>query len=386
MFREVRSYLRDRGDLAFSLLLPVSIFALIYGALSGQSIFNGTAYIVNDDQDGAYSRLLIDRLSAKEGLEVSVLSLDEANAKLDRSDILIFARIPADFSSRLDSGWSTQIVFRQRGNAGTEGQIVASLIRGEADTLSQELQIERQVGLALADDGIGGDPIGDTVQGLLERNRELPLLSVSETTIGGESGLIYQFLPGVMTMFVLFAVTLGSRTLVEERRKGTLERLLTTRLTVSELYMGKFTSGLARGFVQTSILLVLAELAFQLFTPVSFLAMLVIAFVFSAAASTLGLVIASVTRTEEQAASLSSLFTMSTVMLGGTFFVIPTDSALYPISRASINTYVNSAFQTVASRGGALSDVTFQLMVLAAVAIVGLVVSRALFRAMSGVR
>ncbi len=386
VIKEVRSYLRDKGDLAFSLLLPVSIFALIYGALSGQTIFNGTAYIVNNDPDGEYSNQLIERLSAKEGLEVTVLSLDEANAKLDRSDILIFAQIPADFSSRLSSGWSTQIVFRQRGNSGLEGQIVASLIRGEADTLSQELQIERQVGLALAGEGIGGDPIGDTVQGLLKRDHESPLLTVSETTIGGESGLIYQFLPGVMTMFILFAVTLGSRTLVEERRKGTLERLLTTQLTASQLYMGKFMSGLARGFVQTSILLALAELAFQLFTPASFLAMLVIAFVFSAAASTLGLVIASVTHTEEQAGSLSSLFTMSTVMLGGTFFVISPDSALYPISRASINTYVNSAFQTVASRGGSLSDVTFQLMILAAVAIVGLIVSRALFGALSGVK
>ena len=37
---EVRSYLRDKADLAFSILLPVAIFALMYGAFSGQDQFN----------------------------------------------------------------------------------------------------------------------------------------------------------------------------------------------------------------------------------------------------------------------------------------------------------------------------------------------------------
>jgi ABC-2 type transport system permease protein len=381
--KEVRSYLRDKADLAFSLALPVAIFALMYGALGGQSLFNGTAYVVNDDPDGVYSGLLIERLSAKEGLAVTLLSLEEANAKLSRSDILVFAHIPADFSSGLDSGWSTQIVFHQRGNGGLEGQIVSALIRGEADNLSQEVQIERQVRLALADKGIGGDPIETTVQGLLERDRESPLVMVNETTIGGQAGLVYQFLPGIMAMFVLFAITLGSRALVEERRKGTLERLLTTQLTVGELYVGKFLAGAARGFVQTFILLALAEVVFRLFTPFSFLMMLVVALVFSAAASTLALIIASVSRTDDQAASFSVLFTMTTVMLGGTFFVIPRDSVLYLISKASLNTYVISAFKTVAVSGGSLGNVALELTVLAAVVVVGLMLSRALFRFMS---
>jgi hypothetical protein len=37
--REVKTYLQDKGDLAFSLLLPVATFALIYGAFGGQGLF-----------------------------------------------------------------------------------------------------------------------------------------------------------------------------------------------------------------------------------------------------------------------------------------------------------------------------------------------------------
>jgi len=384
--REVRSYLHDRADLAFSLLLPVAIFAMMYGAFSGQTLFNGTAYIVNDDPDGTYSQRLIERLGEKEGLEVSLLTRDEADAKLERSDILLAVYIPDGFSAQLSSGWSTEITFRQRGNGGQEGQIVASLVRGEADTLSQEVQAERQVQSALAGKAIGRDQIETAVQGLLERERELPVVVVSETLVGTETSLVHQSLPGIIAMFVLFAVTLGSRTLVEERRKGTLERLLTTRLSVGQLYTGKFLAGAARGFVQTFILLTLAHMVFRLFTPLSFLMVLFVALVFAAAASTLGLIIASIARTEDQASWIGVVFTMSTVMLGGTFFEIPAGSVLETVGKASINTYAISAFKAMTVPGVSLADVSLELTVLAAVVVAGLILSRVLFHVVPGGR
>ncbi|MBN1856565.1 MAG: ABC transporter permease [Dehalococcoidia bacterium] len=382
--RELRSYLRDRADLAFSLLLPIAIFALMYGAFSGQTLFHGTAYIVNDDPEGLYSLRLIERLSEKEGLEVSLLGSDVANTKLENSDILLAVYIPDGFSAQLGAGWPTEITFRQRGNGGLEGQIVASMVRSEADRISQEIQIQRQVQIALADNVVGRDQIETTVQRLMERERELPIVEVDDAILGGETSMVHQSLPGIITMFVLFAITMGSRVIVEERRKGTLERLLTTRLSVGELYMGKFLASTARGFLQTSILLSLAYMVFQLFTPLSFIMTLCLALVFSAAASTLALIIASVSRTDDQATWISVFFTMSTVMLGGTFFEIPLGSVLFTIGRASINTYANSAFKTMMSSGASLSDVTSELVVLAAVVVVGLVISRVLFRAVPG--
>ena len=127
-------------------------------------------------------------------------------------------------------------------------------------------------------------------------------------------------------------------------------------------------------------------MVFQLFTPLSFLTILFIALIFAAAASTLGLIIASIARTEDQAVWISVFFTMATVMLGGTFFEITKGSVLYIFSKASINTYVNSAFKTMIIRGGNLTDVAFELMVLTAVIVAGLIFSRILFRVMPGGR
>jgi ABC-2 type transport system permease protein len=386
VLREVRSYLQDKADLAFSLILPVAIFALMYGAYSGHTLFNGTAYIVNQDTDGSHSQRLVERLSEKEGLEVMPLTLEDANARLRRSDILVVAIIPEGFSAQLDSGWPTQITFRQRGNGGTEGQIIAGMVRTEADALSQEIQIERQVRVALAGKGIAGEHIETTVQGLLERERQSPTVQVVESTLGGAFNLVHAFMPGIMSMFVLFAITLGSRALVEERKKGTLERLLTTQLSVGQLYAGKLIAVVARGVVQVLILLVLAGLVFRLFTPLSFLAMLFVSLVFITAAGTVALVIASIARTEDQAISISVLFTMATVMMGGAFFPIPEDSFLHLISQASINTYVNTAYKTLMAGDGSLGDVTLELLVLGCTVIVGLVLSRGLFRFVSGGR
>ena len=54
---EVRLYLQDKGDLAFSILLPIVTFALMYGAFGGQTLFKATASVVDEDK-GAYSTLL----------------------------------------------------------------------------------------------------------------------------------------------------------------------------------------------------------------------------------------------------------------------------------------------------------------------------------------
>ncbi|MFC1992942.1 ABC transporter permease [Chloroflexota bacterium] len=382
--REVHAYLQDRAELAFSLLLPIAIFALMYGAFGGESMFYGTAYVVNEDQRGTYSARLIERLDEMNNLDVSLLSWSEANTKLARSDVLLVVYIPEDFSAQLTSGQPAQVIFRQRGNGGQEGQIVASLVQKTAEEVSQEVQLEKQVQKALVSKGISKDHIQTTFQRLLDREREFPVIGVSEETIGSGVEPVHEFLPGIVTMFVLFAITLSARAIVEERRRGTLERLLTTRLSVGELFMGKFLSSISRGLLQTFILLALAYIVFQIFTPLSFIQALIVALFFAAAGSALGLFIASIVRTEDAASWLAVFFTMSMVMISGTFFPIPEDSALYAFSQLSINTHANTAFKAIITEGSSLGDVVPELVILAGVAVVGLSLSRIFFRVVPG--
>jgi ABC-2 type transport system permease protein len=382
--REVKAYLQDRAELAFSLLLPIAIFSLMYGAFGGETLFNGTAYVVNEDEDGVYAVELIERLDEMDNLEVKLLSSSDAMEKLSRSDLLLVVFIPSDFSMQLNDGQTAQLIFRQRGNSGQEGQIVASLVQGEAEEISHEIQVERQVQRALVGKGITKDHISTTVQNMIERENQSPLIGVVEDKIGTGIDPVNEFLPGIVTMFVLFSITLSARAIVEERKMGTLERLMTTRLGVSELFMGKFMASVSRGVLQTFILLSLAYIVFQIFTPLSFVQALIIAFFFATAGSSLGLVIASIVRSEDAATWIAVFFTMSMVMISGTFFPITEDSALYPVSRISINTHANTAFYRIIAEGGSLNSVTDEIIILTAVAIVGLGLSRIFFRALPG--
>jgi len=380
----VRTYLQDRGDLGFSLLLPVVIFALMYGAFGGQDMFHGTAHVVNEDQGGTYSTLLLEQLDELDTLDVELLSTSKADLLLDRSDLLMVLYIPEGFSDSFASGEPTQLLFKQRGNGGQEGQIVASIIRGVVEEMNQSSQVYSQVNTALAGIDIPEERIDIAVQKYLALERSSPTVRVKEDTIGSSPDPVNQFLPGILTMFVLFAQTLNAQVLVQERRLGTLERLLTTRLSVGQLFVGKFLAGLSRGFAQALVLLVLTYIVFQLFTPLSFVECLVITLILSAAASALGLIIGSIARTEDQAAWIAVVFTMTMVMLGGTFFEIPENLEI--IGRISMITYANTALKTVIAQGGHLTDLGLELGVLAGIIVVGLGLSRVIFKVMPGGR
>lgn len=383
---EVRIYFRDRGDLAFSLLLPVVTFALMYGAFGGQDTFHGTAHVVNEDKGGAYSTLLLERLEEEDSLDVNLLSAREADSKLDRADLLLVLYIPHGFSDALASGEQGQLVFKQRGNGGDEGQVVAGIVRSAVDELAQEFQVHAQVNEALEGTGVGQEQIDVTVEQLIEEERQEPTVTVGAETLGGRTDPVEAFLPTIVTMYVLFAVTLTARVLVEERRRGTLERLLTTRIGVGQLFAGKFLAFCSRGFIQTLILLGLAYAVFQMFTPLSFIQSLVIALVFIAAASGLGLLIAAVARTEDQATWIAVVFTMTMVLLGGTFFEIPEGGVMSVLSKISFNTYANDALKAIINEGSSLADVGMQLAVLAGVALVALPLGRLLFKVLPGGR
>jgi ABC-2 type transport system permease protein len=380
---EVRLYLVDKGDLAFSILLPVLTFALMYGAFGGQTLFKATAPIVNEDK-GAYSQQIIKQLDNIDGVSVDVISAEEADKKLERSDLLFVVIIPSGFSDKLESGSKAELVFKQRGNGGQEGQILASMVRGITEQINQVFQIRTAVKGNLEGSSIDDNRIDVTIQSLMEGQRQAPAVGVTEKLTGGSANFVNQFLPGIITMYVLFSLTLIAPTLVEERKRGTLERLLTTRLSITELFFGKFTSIIARGFLQTLILLVLSYAVFRMFTPLSFLYSLVIIVIFSASAAGIGIIIASLSRSNDAANWIAVVVTMFMAMMGGTFFKITKGTVLAKIGIFSLNTYANDALNTVISQGGSLAHAWHPLAVLAGVAVLGLIIGRLIFKAVPG--
>ena len=382
---DLKLFLNNRAELAFSIALPILLFALMYGALSSESDVFTPASVVDLD-GGPHARELVDRLDSLASLEVEERTEADAEAALDRSAILFAVVIPAGFSEALAAGEPTPLVFRQRGNGGDTGQIVAAIVRGIARDMATEARVRVRTQRALAGSGVSPDRIESEIGSQLASLRESPPVIVEVRRPGREPGdessddLFSRLLPGLIVMFVMFSVTLAAQALVEDRRTGTLERLMTTRLGVNQLFAGKLLSGVMRAMFQTVVMLSLAFVVFRPGGPLAYVELLAFALLAAAAFTSVSLVIGAVARNRNQAAWAAVFFTLLMVVFSGTFFQITEGTLMHSISRATINAYAIDAMQNILGRGEHLGQQWLEMAVMTGVAVVGLAVARLMFR------
>ncbi len=383
-FLEAKRYLADRGDLAFSIALPIALFALMYGVFSGDTQFSADANIVDED-GGPAARELIDRVDAVEGLSVRLRDRADADAALDRSAIFTAIVIPAGFSSGLAGGEPVALTLRQRGSGGQEGQIVASIVTEQARRLAGEYEVRAAVRGLAAGSGVPDAQVDEVVARWAEEVRRTPPVVVERATVGGgaaddSEALVERLMPGIIVMFLLFAVMVGSQSLVEERRIGTLERLMTTRLGVGQLFLGKYLAGLVRGVMQATVLLSLGFVALRVAGPGTYVQAIAFAAVVASAVSAIGLMLGSIARTQDQAVWTGVFFTMFMTVFGGTFFDVGDEGFLAVMSRFTLNRYAIDAFEEILSGTGSVAGQRLELAVFAGVTVVALIAARLLFR------
>ncbi len=377
---ELKLYVLDRGELALSIALPIALFALMYGAFGGESSFSATADIVDLD-GGAHARALIQRLDSLDEITVRERAPQDANAALERSAITMAVVIPDGFSQSLDSGAPQPLLFRQRGSGGDTGQIVAGIVRAVAQRMSGEAQLRGTVLDATSGSNIERADVERAIAETLERVRQNPPIRVVERAVHDERpSALDRLVPGLLVMFLMFSITLGAQTLVEERRIGTLERLMTTRLTVTKLFIGKFLSAALRAMFQAVILLTLAFAALRIGGLVDYAELLALSVCVAAAVSAIGLVIGALARTRDQAVWAAVVFTMFMTVFGGTFFDVGADGPLATLARLTITRYAIESMSAVLSAGESLAQQGVGILALGGVAAVALTIARALFR------
>ena len=343
---EVKRFLADRGALAFSIALPIVLFALMVGVFGGGTSFNSTAHIADLD-GGDAARRLIERIEDVDGLNVRRYTEQELNDALDRSAILTGFVIPAGFTGALESGTPAVVRVKRRGNGGDAGQITAAIVQGAADGLSSEYELRRALG-ALVSENVSPEQVELHAGILLGDARRNPPVRVVDQTLNDqteEEDILDRLLPGVIVMFLLFSVTLNAQTLIEE--------------------------------------LVLAFVVLRIAGPVALAQSVVLALVVSVAASAISLVIATVARTEDQATWGAVFITMFMTVFGGTFFPIGDSGVLELLSRFTLNRYAIDAYEGILGETATLGDATFEMALLSGVAVACLIVARTLFRVSS---
>ena len=380
---ELKRYLTNRGELAFGLALPIVLFGLTYAVFGGGTSFHATANIVDLD-GGPGARELVRRLDALDTITVRERTLESADAALDRSAILAAFIIPDGFSEALEAGESVSLTFKRRGNGGEEGQIVAGIVRSVAQEVGRQGRVRRLAMGALEGSGVTPSLIDEQTAPLIADSWDNPPVGVDVQYLEGEeANFLHRVVPGILVMFLMFTITLGSQTLVEERRLGTLERLMTTRLTATQLFLGKFSAHVLRGSVQSLILLVPAFALLRVGGLTGFLQVALICVLVAASVSGLAMAITSLARTRDQASWSAVFITMFMTIFGGTFFDVG-DGLLEVLSRFTLNRYAIESMVGILERGQSLGDLGFELGVLAGVGVCAVVLAAALFRTSEG--
>ena len=357
----------------------------MYGAFGGEESFHATANVVDLD-GGSHARTLIERLDALDEVTVRERSLRDADTALDRSAILMAVVVPAGFSAALDAGGTASLIFKQRGHGGDTGQIVASMVRGVSQEMGGDIQTRRLVTGAVVGSAVPRERVDAALDDALTQSLADPPVQVRVRRLDGEQpDILDRMAPGIVVMFLMFAVTLGAQTIVEERRIGTLERLMTTRLSVNQLFAGKFLSGMLRATVQSLVLLSLAFAVLRVGDFIDFAETLLLSAFVAAAVSAVGLVIGAFARTRDQATWAAVVFTMFMTVFGGTFFDVG-DGPLALLSRFTINRYAIDAMAAVLSAGEGLGQQSLGMAVMAGVTAVGLAAARGLFKVAEGGR
>lgn len=377
VWKDLLSTLRDPAALGMLLLTPFLITLVMtfaFGRQGGSALRDIPLHVVNHDR-GELGARLVEGLMSDElvGLLEPVLSHDEAASRADVDDDRLTAVVivPADFSERVLAGPGKPVSIEIYANPGRE--VSSSVVRGvveqfvaavNAGAAGVQVSLEKLVASGRLAPGQAVVASADIGRRVAEQ-----VAVAKPITLHRESRFdwLSYFAPSLAVVFLTMAMTARTRSILEEREAGTLARLLTTPTRLAQFMAGKILGALAVGLLQMVVLVLASGLLLSVqwgtALPLSLLIVVTVT-----AMTSLGLLIAALSRTAEQASDYGQMVLILFAALGG--HLLP--RTLFPEWLATLGYVTPNAWSMEAfaqlSQGGSLADIALPLAVLAGMA------------------
>lgn len=385
--KDLKLIFRDPTALILMLLAPF-VLSLGMGALTGRFTGGATTgvsdipiVVVNQDQ-GILGGILIEILESPdlEELLSPVISEDfkAAQATVDDDQSAAAILIPPGFSdsvlgNRQDAvtDQDSAIVIYANPTRPTSVNIIRSIVdqfvtQMEVGRVSAEVIVTQllQKGIISPAEaaGLGADIGWEMAQGFSETaSIQVKTDQVEEEALGFD--ILAVMAPGMATMFLMFTVAYGARSLLAEKQAGTLPRLLISPTQSFSVLGGKFTGILFTAIAQLAILIGGSSLMFRLqWGDVAGVVLLILAAAFGATGW--GTLFAAILKTPGQVAITGSAVMLLFGLLGGSFFQLEMlPGWLQTLSKITPNAWANEGF-LILSLGGKLTDIQSMLMAL----------------------
>lgn len=290
VIKELRQLRRDRLTLAMIIGIP-TMQLVLFGYAINLDVRNLSTAVL-DQADTARSRELVAGMAATGVMSFGRIasSPQEVEQLMRTGEISAALVVPPDFETRLErhDRPPVQIIVD-----GSEQVIQAAARQLAAYPVYQDR---------------GGWT--SNVGAVEVVNFYNPERRAAVNTVPGLVGVIL-----TMTMVLFTAIAL-----VRERERGNLEMLIATPVSPWELTVGKIVPFVGIGFVQTTIVLLLGELFFNVPIRGSLLDLYLAALVFITANLALGITISTLTRTQFQAMQMSFFLFLPQILLSGFMF------------------------------------------------------------------
>ena len=377
--KDLRQRLRDRSALVVAFIAPFVLAAIIGLAFGGDDAFRAS-YAVADADRGPVAAGFTDGVLASPGLRdlVTVREVDpgEARALVDRGEVDAAFLLPAGLSASVQQGRPATVTVVEAGDNPIAGQVARSLAEAYAAELTA-------VGLAVttALDAAGRPATEAKARRMGERAAagRLPV-RLAEGQVGGRTiEAATYFGPSMAIFFLFFTVSFGARSILAERRQGTMRRLLATAAPPGGVLAGKALAAFALGTSSVLVMWLATTVVFgaDWGDPVA-----VVALTVSSVLSAIGItaLVVTLAKTDEQADGYSSLVVFTLALLGGNFvYLAQLPEALQRVSLLTPNGWALRGFVDLVADGGGLATVAAPVAVTLGVGLVtgGLALYRA---------
>jgi ABC-2 type transport system permease protein len=340
---------RDRAAFIMTFVVPIaffSIFATLYGGRPGGGNSSSAGRVrlaVIDEARNADSQQFVARMQGEKSLTILSQALDEdglrtlpmtaavAEREIRKGDLAMAVILPKDF--RLTPAADGK---RPR----------VSLLADTSDPFSSRI-----AGTLMQKLMLGKFPLEVQTRDVLGETKKNPRVAFAAAGLG--------------VMFLLFVAASSGGALLDEAESGTLDRILSSHVSMTDLLLGKAVYLISMSTLQLTITFTWASLLFGVELWKHLGGFLLVTVATGVATSGFGLMLATVCRTRAQLSALSTLVVLMMSALGGSLFprfLMP--DSIKRLGLLTINGWALEGFLKVFWREEALFSLWPQLAVL----------------------
>lgn len=323
---KVKLTLKDKAAIAMMFIAPIIfIFILVVGFGSGNS--NGDVKypvsLVNKDR-GSYSSELVNLLKNDKAFSIVETDYDTAKKDVENSRTAMGIVIPKGYSDTIDKGQNASLEIVKLQNNETTIALTAII-----SNYMNQIRIGEKTGEIAAKTLASAKIIKEDDQSEVRQKVETSYSNqMSKPVIGCDSAKIIKDSTegldgmtsaaiGILVMFIMFFVTGGAGSILEEKEAGTWNRIVSTPTQNFNILGGFILGNFLLGWIQVGVLILVSRYMFHINWGNSTLGLIILFSSFLLAIIGLGVSLASFVKTKAQLSTLSSIIVVPTCMIAG---------------------------------------------------------------------